>query len=68
MAQIVEQLAGGILEILSRADEKFTGYHRKRRGEMRLTPASMAEIEKSIAARAESRARMQAGPPSDKRG
>jgi hypothetical protein len=60
MQALVEQLASGLFQILSRADDRLTTYHRNRRARMRLQAADRSEIEASIAARAQARERVEA--------
>ena len=62
MARIMEQFVSGIWEVLAGADQRFTAYQQKRRGEMRLERAIRAEIEAAIAARADARSRNTAAP------
>ena len=50
---MVEQLFAGVLELLSRADEKFTSHNQKLRAEMHIKEADRNEVVAAIRARAE---------------
>ncbi len=65
MLRVVEQVAAGILDLLSRADSRMIEYHRKRRGEMGVVEADRGEIESAIATRAELRRRNAPARPDD---
>ena len=53
MAHLVEQLFSGVLDLLSRADEKFTAYNHKRRADMHLKESGRNELLAAIHPRAE---------------